>query len=215
MRDDLRLDPEAAFPKRQRAEELRSHRLVAGHDVRERAAVEDVRRGGDALVPESVAQLAGGVHREAARAEDAVGVAFEERRQQQREVGRVELEVGVDDDGEAAARRGQPRADGAALALVPLVQQHAHPARPAARGEQLTRSVRGAVVDDEQLDRIDGELDRQHLLDRLHDRRPLVEGGHDECEIGEAVRSHFCHLHRQPSRPDLPHFGGGGSPAAG
>src|SRR5437868_5021955 len=152
MRDDLRLDPEATLPKRQRAEEPRSHRFVAGHDVGERAAVENVRRGGDALVAEAIAQLAGGVQREAARAEDAVRLAVEERRQQQREVGCVELEIGVDDGGEAAARDGQPRADSAALALVPLVQQHAHLARPAARGEQLARSVRGTVVDDEQLD---------------------------------------------------------------
>ena len=46
---------------RERAEELGRHRLVGRHDVGERAAVEQVRGGGDAPVPEPVAELPGRV----------------------------------------------------------------------------------------------------------------------------------------------------------
>ena len=69
---------------------------------------------------------------EGAHAEDGVRPALEQGRQQEREVGRVVLEVGVEDRGELALRVAERGEHGGALAGVALVVEDRDARRPLA-----------------------------------------------------------------------------------
>ena len=129
-RRDLRLDPEAALAEAQRAEQLRAHRLVARHHVRDPAVVDHVRRKRDRLVAHHVPEAERGVTRPRACAEHDVRVAVEQRLQERCEVGRAVLEVGVEDRRELAGRVLEGRLKGCPLPAIPVVHDERHVLRP-------------------------------------------------------------------------------------
>ena len=79
---DLGLDREAALAQRQRLEDVGPDRLVAGHDVRQVDVEHHVRRERHAAVAHHVHERVARVALERADAEDRVGLAVEQRRQQ-------------------------------------------------------------------------------------------------------------------------------------
>ena len=191
-RGDLGLDREASLAERQRAEELRAHRLVAGHDVRDPAVVEDVGRHRDGLVPHHVPEAERRLRRPGARAEDDVSLARDERLEDVGEVGGAVLEVGVEDRGELLCRVLQRRANGRALAEVPLVVDDLHVRRATRSSSSSSRvpSVEpSSTITSSRLGT--GSSAREGVVDRRLDRRALVEHGHEDGEAtghGSSVR---------------------------
>jgi hypothetical protein len=115
------------------------------------------------------------------------------------EVGRVVLEVGVQDRAELAARLLEAGADGGALAAIAVVADDRHLLRPLVAEEKLARAVGRPIVDDDPLPPLDGELGGERVRDRRLDGRALVEGGHDDREAAHEV-SHSASASRLPSR---------------
>ena len=101
----LRLDAEAIAVERRLLEDVAADRLVAGLHVRQVDVVEDVGQPGQEMVRDAVPveqdfALRGGGE---ARAEDRVGLPFQDRRDQRRIVARVVFEVRVLDQADVAA----------------------------------------------------------------------------------------------------------------
>ena len=63
----------------------------------------------------------------------------------------------------------EPGLEGGSLAAVPLVDDDRHVLRPGSLAEELTRAVRRAVVDDDELRDIDRQLCGQRVVDRSLD----------------------------------------------
>ena len=186
-RRDLRLDREAPLAQAERAEELGAHRLVAGHDVRDPAVVDHVRRERDALVAHHVPEAERGVARPGPRAEDDARVAVEERLQQRREVGGAVLEVGVEDRGELAGRVLEPGLERRSLAAVPLVEdERTFSGHAGSRSSSRVPSVDPSSTITSWRDST-GKLRRERVVDRPLDGRELVEDGHQDRE-GVAMR---------------------------
>ena len=101
------------------------------------------------LVPEQVRALRAAADQ--ARAEDRVGDARADRRDELGDVDRVVLEVGVLDHDDAAAGLREARAQRGALALVALV---AHELDAVEALDDGCRAVLRAVVDDDDLERV-------------------------------------------------------------
>ena len=99
------------------------------------------------------------------------------------EVGRVVLEVGVEDAGELALGLGQRGLDGRALALVVVVLDQPHPGVPVAVAQDLAGAVGRAVVDDDQLE-LARQLGGQDLGDRALDALALVVDRHQDGQHG-------------------------------
>ena len=124
--------------------------------------------------------------RDLAVADDHVGLAGEDRRQQLGDVGAAVLVVGVgvDDDVGAELQAGvEPRLEARREALV--VGQADDVLDPVLAGD-LDRAVGRAVVDDQQLDRVDALDLARDVGDRGGEGRLLVEAGDldDQLHIG-------------------------------
>jgi hypothetical protein len=129
---DLGLDREPRGPQREAPEDVGPHRLVAGHQVAQVDVEEHVGHERHELVAHHVQERVARVAVEGAHAEDGVGAALDQRREQHRQVRRLVLEIGVEDRGELTPGRRERGAHGGALAAVAVVMQDAHPLRPAA-----------------------------------------------------------------------------------
>ena len=107
----------------------------------------------------------------------------QDRLEQSLHVGRVVLQVGVEDRQEVAARRLDPRADRRALPPVVASADQPDPIRLGQVGDRLQATVRGPVVNDQKLGR-DRKRRLHHALHGGPQRGPLVVHGHDDAERG-------------------------------
>src|SRR5215218_10818554 len=94
---DLRLDVEARRAEVQGPEDVGSHHLVAGHDVREPRVEQEVGDESDTFVAHHIPEAERRMRLEAARPEDDVDLVLDQGLEQLAEVARVVLEVGVHD----------------------------------------------------------------------------------------------------------------------
>jgi hypothetical protein len=154
---------------------------VAGHDVVQVDVEKHVARERDRAIAEDVDERMAGVAVEGAHAEACVRPTVLQRRQQQRQVGRVVLEIGVEDRCELAVRLGEGCSDGGALAQVLSVREKPQ-ALVAFQGSQdRPRAVGGTVVDHDQLER-HRQPRCEHLRDRVADALALVIDRHQNGE---------------------------------
>ena len=129
-------------------------------------------------MPEEVGAL--GVRAAAqAGAEDGVGLALQQRGDQRWDVRRRVLEVGVLDQQDLAVGLGDPAPHRGALALVLRLRVHRDLAMRGCEAREFgRRAVRGAVVDEQDLER---ELQLEQLVHDLRDRLFLVEDRHHDA----------------------------------
>ena len=122
-----------------------------------------------------------------ADAGDHVGVL--ERGEQQRQVGRVVLQVGVQRDDDVAAGARQARGQRRALPGVALERQRAHARVARLLGQhELARAVGAAVVHDHHLPRAAGRIERRAQLgEERRQALDFVVGRHDGGERGAGV----------------------------
>src|SRR3990172_2838174 len=169
--DDARLVvPAVVGPEVHSLRDLPPEGVVAGAEVREAGAVEDVADGGDGAVAEAPVQRLIGEAGGTARPLGEV-VAQEQRLQEAWDLLRVRLAVRVQGDDDVAAGLGDAVAQGIALAEPRLLQYpHLRP-QPS---RQLPRSVCRVPVDENDL--VDpGRYPSQDVREGL----PLVQGAED------------------------------------
>ena len=108
-----------------------------------------------------VSRGASGVPVEEARAVDHVGFAGEQRRDEHRQLRRIELEIRVLDGDDVAARRAEAQPDGVAFPAIPLGVHDAQPRRSPRGASSTSRvpSLDPSLIDDDFAGR--GEVDRQ------------------------------------------------------
>ena len=122
-------------------------------------------------------------------ADDQVGLAAHDRRDQLRDVGRVVLVVGVGVDDHVRAQLQRRVEPGLEALREALVVGQPHDVVDAVRARDLDRAVGGAVVDHEPLDLVEA-LDRARKVgERDGERLLLVEAGNLDdqlhaCAIG-------------------------------
>ena len=181
---DLRLDVEAARSQFERAEDVRPHHLVAGHDVAQVTVEEQVGDQRHAFVAHHVPEAEGRMGFEPARAEDDVSLAVEDRLEQPGDVRRVVLEVGIHDCRVGAARVLEGRLHGGALSAVALMGDQLDLAVVRSLAKELEGAVGGAVVDDDDLRLLDRLVDSENPVERRLHRGLLVEYGHQDRKVG-------------------------------
>ena len=179
---ELRLDPEVVGDRVQVADEVAAEGLVADLHVGDRRVVEHVGQQREEAVAGVVPEEVGALRVRAAAqagAEDGVGLAGQQRVDQRGDVrGRV-LEVGVLDQQDVAAGLRDPAPHRGALAAVLRLREDLDLAVALGEpGELERRVVRGAVVDQEDLQ---PEVELEQLVDDLTDGRGLVVDGHDDA----------------------------------
>ena len=121
-------------------------------------------------------------------ADDDVGLAGEDRRDQLGDVGAAVLVVGVGVDDDVGAELEAGVEAGLEAGRQPLVVGQPDDVLDAVLAGDLDRAVGRAVVDDQQLDLVDPLDPAGDVGDRRRQRRLLVEAGDLDDQLHRALR---------------------------
>ena len=176
---DLGLDVEAFGRQLEAPRHVAPHDLVAGLHVGQRGAVDDVRQRGQRAVGDDGEPWSRGTPRQKPGAVNDRGRASEYRIDQEGQLRRIELEVGVLNRHDGAAGVSEAEPDRVPLPAVAFDMDDGQKRGAGQSVEHFTRAVARPVIDDDDLARR-REVDREEPIEDPRHRRRLIEDGDDD-----------------------------------
>ncbi|MEN3339457.1 MAG: hypothetical protein V7647_3133 [Acidobacteriota bacterium] len=201
-RRDLGLDVEPVSGELEPADDVGAHDLVTGLHVGDGGAEHEVRERGQDTVRRDGRPWCGGPRREETRSVHDVARPVQDRSDERRELGRIELQVRIlyGQHGASCPRESLP--DGVSLAVVAAGVNDGHEWQFRQRVEDGAGAVARTVVNDDDLAR-SGKVNRKQARDHGRDRRLLVEDRNDDRDERRTVVARGGHSWKTsfPRRP--------------